>query len=345
MMAAPSTVREPQPAELIMQLATGFMASAALQTVTRLGIPDLLAGGTKSTAELARATQTNEDGLYRVMRALASSGVFHESPARAFSLTPAGECLVSGRPGSAREMVLWMTDRLHYETYPEMLHAVKTGQTVIEKVHGASCFEYFAKNPEVSEVFNAAMTSFSASVAAAVLEAYDFSWLNGRTLVDVAGGHGHLLTEILKRYPDVHGTLFDLDHVLEGAKPRIAAAGLDGRCRLESGDFFTAVPAGSGYLMKHIIHDWNDSRALTILRNIHRASEPSAKVVLLEAVLTTGNEPHFAKWLDLEMMLLPGGRERTADEFAALFKQAGFQLRNIFPTKSSLNVIEAEKIS
>jgi hypothetical protein len=178
-----------------------------------------------------------------------------------------------------------------------------------------------------------------------VLEAYDFSWLGGKVMVDVAGGHGYVLTEILNRYPDIRATLFDLHHVLEGAKPRIAAAGLDGRCRLEPGDFFKAVPAGNGYLMKHIIHDWDDRRALTILRNIHRASEPDARVVLIEAVLTPGNEPHFAKWLDIEMLLFPGGRERTADEFASLFEQAGFRLTNVVPTNSPLNVIEAERVS
>ena len=343
-MAAPGTEREPQPAEIILQLSTGYMVSAALHAVTKLGIPDLLAAGPKTTLDLAGATHTNEDALYRVMRALATTGVFHEGAPRTFSLTAVSECLLAGRPGSARDMVLWMADKVHYETYPELLHALKTGETVIEKVHGVSCFDYFAKNPAVSEVFNTAMTSFSASVIPAVLDAYDFGWLRGKMLVDIAGGHGHVLTEILKRYPEVRGTLFDLDHVLEGAKPRIAAAGLDGRCRLESGDFFKAVPSGAGYVMKHIIHDWDDARALTILRNIHRASEANARVVLIEAVLKPGNDPHFAKWLDIEMLLLPGGRERSAEEFAALFEKAGFRLTSIVPTKSPLNVIEAQKL-
>jgi len=325
-----------------MQLATGFMASAALHAITKLGIPEFLRAGPKSAEHLAREANVNEDALYRVMRALASIGVFNEVSPRTFTLTPLGELLRAGVPGTLKEMILWWNDRLHFETYAEMEQALRTGETVIEKVHGDSCFDYLAKHKEISDHFNAAMTDFSGVTVPAVLDVYDFSWLNGGTLVDIAGGHGYLLTEVLRRYPQVRGKLFDLEHVLEGAKPRLAETGLSERCETVSGDFFQSVPGGDGYILKHIIPDWNDEKSLTILTNIHRACSGKARVLVIDAVLAPGNEPHLAKWLDLEMLLLPGGRERTQEEFAKLFERAGFRLTQVLPTKSPVCVIEAE---
>ena len=342
-MSTPANSRGPEPGEQLMQFATGYMVTAALHGVTKLGIPDLLKGGAKSSADLAREAKANEDALFRVMRALASIGVFREVMARTFALTPVSELLCTGSKGSLREMVLWMGDGMHFKTYPEMGHALRTGETVVEKVFGVSCFEYFAKDKAVSEVFNAAMTGFSAVTVPAVLEAYDFAWLNGGTLVDVAGGHGYLLTEVLRKYPQVRGKLFDLDHVVAGAQPRIAAAGIAGRCEIVSGDFFVSLPEANGYLLKHILHDWDDERATTILKNIHRAAPAKASVIAIDAVLTPGNEPHLAKWLDIEMLLLPGGRERTQEEFAKLFEKGGFKLTRVIHTKSPVCVIEAEK--
>jgi cyclopropane fatty-acyl-phospholipid synthase-like methyltransferase len=187
------------------------------------------------------------------------------------------------------------------------------------------------------------MTTFSKMLTPAVLDAYDFSWLNGKTLVDIGGGHGHLLTAILAKHPKIQGVIFDLEHVRAGAKARISDAGLAGRCETTGGDFFEAVPAGDAYIMKHIIHDWSDEKALTILKNCHKAGHGQTKVILVEAVLTPGNEPSFAKWLDLEMLLLPGGRERTEAEFARLFEQAGFTSMRVVHTQSPVCVLEAEK--
>jgi hypothetical protein len=186
------------------------------------------------------------------------------------------------------------------------------------------------------------MTNFSASLIPAVLDAYDFSGIT--TLVDVAGGHGEALVTILGRYPNMRGVLFDVDHVIEGATSRIAAMGLQNRCGTESGDFFTSVPrGGDAYLMKHIIHDWDDQRAGVILRNIRAALDGVArgKVILIESVIQPGNQADLAKVIDLEMLILPGGRERTADEFAALFASAGFEMTGITPTPSPVCVIEA----
>jgi hypothetical protein len=333
----------PQPAELLLQMALGFMATAALNTVIRLGIADQLKNGPRSTADLAAASGVKVDPLYRVLRALSSSGIFTETSPRLFALTPAAELLCTGRADSLRQMALWLSDRVHFETSPEMMHSLKTGETVVEKVHGVSCFDYFAKNKETGEIFNDAMTEFSAVVLPAALEAYDFSWLNGKTLVDVAGGHGKLLTAILEKYPAIRGKLFDLEHVVKGAARRIDLLGLAERCATCHGDFFQAVPGGDAYVMKHIIHDWDDLKATTILNNIHKASPAGVRVILLESVIAPGNAPHLGKWIDLEMLLLPGGRERSEEEFRSLFAGAGFRVTRFVPTKSPMMVIEAVK--
>lgn len=332
----------PEPAQIVMQLACGFMTTAALATVTRAGIADLLKDGRKPVSKLAREAKVNEDALYRILRALASTGVFKESAHRTFGLTPAAETLCRGA-GSLRDMVLWMGERCHHETYVEMPHALKTGETVTEKVYGLSCFDFLETNQAVSEVFNAAMTSFSAVVAPEVLKAYDFSWLGSGTLVDVGGGHGYLLGEILKKYPKARGVVYDLEHVAGGARARIDSLGLAGRCTAATGSFFKSVPAGDAYIMKHILHDWADAKALAILKHIHRAARGPARVILIESVIAPGNQPHLAKWIDLEMLLLPGGRERTEEEFRELFQEAGFRLTGVTPTGAPLSVIEAVK--
>ena len=334
----------PRPGEAVMQLATGYMASAALYAVTKLGIPDILKSGPKPAGEIAKACGAKEDAVYRVLRALSSAGVFSETKPRTFALTADSELLLSDRPDSLRPMVLWLDNKLHYDTYPELTYAMKTGNTVVEKVYGESCFGYFEKNPEVSKVFNEAMTGFSRMFTPAVLDAYDFSWLNGKTLVDVGGGHGFVLTSILKKYPEIRGAVADLEHVVAGAPEMIRKAGVESRCTTDNCDFFASVPAGDAYVMKHIIHDWDDEKATTILRNCARAGNGKTRVILMESVVAPGNEPHFAKWLDLEMLLLPGGKERTEAEFARLFEGAGFKLTRVVPTKGALFVVEAEKV-
>src|SRR5215475_6696353 len=333
----------PQPVEKLFQLALGFMTTAALGCVTQLGIADKLKNGPKSAAALAAESGVKEEPLYRVLRALASAGIFEERDGKTFALTPAAELLQQDAKGSMRNMVLWMATRMHFETFPEMMHSLKTGETVVEKVYDVSCFEYFEKDKSTGEIFNDAMTDFSAVVIPAAIEAYDFSYLNGKTLVDIAGGHGKVLTEILVKYPDIRGKLFDLEHVVIGAKPRIESMGLTGRCSVCSGDFFKAVPAGDAHILKHIIHDWDDEKATTILKNIHKASPADARVILLEGVIAPGNEPNLGKWIELEMLLMPGGKERTEEEYRALFAGAGFKVTRFVETKSPLCVIEAVK--
>jgi len=342
--SAPAPQAGPQPAEQLLQHATGYMVSAALYGVTALGIPDLLQAGSKSVTELAVSTGTNEETLYRVLRALASVGLFAEGPGRTFSLNAVSEPLCAGGPGSLRDLALWLCDPFHLEVYGQIPNVLRSGRPVTEERYGVSCFDYFDDHKEIGERFHNAMTGFSASVIAAVLDSYDFAWLDGKTLVDVAGGHGKVLTEILKRCPGARGVLFDLESVVGGAQGRIASEGLAERCATAHGDFFQAVPEGDAYLMKHILRDWDDARALEILGNIHRAARPGARLLVLEAVMSGGQGPDFAKWMDLEMLLLPGGRERTGQDYRALLEAGGFRLTRVVPDRSALSLLEAERL-
>ncbi len=322
-----------------MQLSTGYIASTCVYLSVKLRIPDLLAAAPRPVNDLAGELGVNEDALYRVMRTLVSLGVFEENAPRTFANTLTSTILRSETPGSMYDMALWMSDPFHFQVYANALHSLRTGRPAVEQTVGVPVFEYFPKHPEESEIFNNAMTMFSGMVIPAVLEVFDFSGIG--TLVDVAGGHGRVLTSILQKYPTMRGVLFDLEHVLAGARAVIESLGLSDRCRTVSGDFFKAVPAGGdAYIMKHIIHDWDDERAATILKNIRSAMNPGGRLILLESVVAPGNQPDFAKLIDLEMLLMPGGRERTEQEFRDLFARAGFELTRITPTKSPLSVIE-----
>src|SRR5579859_1708084 len=340
---AQTTETGAQPVEQLFQMGLGFMTTAALGCAAELDIADKLKNGPKSVALLAAECGVKEEPLHRVLRALATAGVFAEQAPKTFALTPAADLLRRDATGSMRNMVLFLATRIHFEIAPEMMHSLKTGETVVEKVHKVSVFEYFEKDKITGEIFNDAMTDFSAAVIPAVLEAYDFNYLNGKTLIDIAGGHGKVLTEILVKHPEIRGKLFDREHVVNGAKPRIESLGLAGRCSVCSGDFFKEVPQADAYIMKHIIHDWDDAKATTILKNIHRASPADARVILLEGVIAPGNAPSVGKWLDLEMLLMPGGKERTEEEYRALFAGAGFRVTKFVPTKSPMFVIEAVK--
>jgi len=336
-MASPASAQAPDPGQQLLQLAFGYSISISINVVARLKIADLLKDGARPVRELAVATGVQEDALYRMMRALASFGVFVETGPRTFALTPMAEPLRAGNP--LHDLIVWICDPFHFRIYADTMHSVETGRPCADRVLGKPLFDYFPSDREESEVFNAAMISMTAMVIPAVLEAYDFSLIG--TIVDVAGGHGSVLTAILEKHPQMRGVLFDLEHVVAGAKPRLERLKLTDRVQLTSGDFFQSVPAGcDAYVMKHIIHDWDEARALTILRNCRKAS-PRAKVILLEAVLPPGNDPDFGKLLDLEMLTLPGGRERTEDEFRSLFAQAGYRLARVVPTKSPLSVVEA----
>ncbi len=335
-----ATAQTVPPAVALTQMITGSLVSQALYVAAKLGVADLLANGAKDAHALAAATGAHAPSLYRILRALASCGVFAERADGRFELTPLAEPLRADAPGSLRDTAIFMGADWHWRVWGQTMHSVMTGQAAWAQVHGAEVFPYFAANPEPSQIFNRAMTSMSHLAAAAVAEAYDFGGVE--RLVDVAGGHGGLLTTILRANPNMSGVLFDLPHVIDGAGAAVADAGVAERCELVTGDFFAAVPAGAdAYIMKHIIHDWDDERALVILRNISRAMRADGRVLLVELVLAPGNEPHLGKILDIEMLVSPGGQERTAAEYAALFARAGLRLTRIVPTQSPYCVIEA----
>ncbi len=329
------------PFERVMQLANGFALSSALYVATKLDVPDLLAQGARPVSELAAATGCNEDALYRVLRVLASVGVFAEGGGR-FALTPVSAALRSNVPGSAREMVLWLGNRFHFHVWAELSFSVKTGRPAVEHVYGKPAFEAMAAQPEVARDFNSGMTCVSRQLAPAVLEVYDFSGLD--TLVDVAGGHGFVLCEILRQYPRLKGILFDVQSVVEDPKCAQCLLHVKHRCRTVAGNFFESIPSGAdAYYMQHIIHDWDDEPALKVLGNCRQALEgqTNGKLLVVDSVIPQDSQPHFGKLLDLEMLLMPGGRERTEPEFRALFTKAGFQMTRIVPTRGADSVIEA----
>lgn len=340
--ATPAGLVQANSTEHVLQLATGYIASISIHIAAKLGIADLLKDGPKSITDLAAATQMQEDRLYRVLRALASVGVFTEIGKRSFALTPAAEMLRSDVQGSIRPMAIWMGDPMHFRVYAEMPHSVQTGSLTFDRVHGKPVFEYFPADPAQSEVFNNAMTCLSSVVIPAVLEAYDFSGIG--TLMDVAGGHGAMLRAILEKYPDMRGVVTDLDHVVDGAKQMPENQSISHRCEFLCADFFSEVPAhADAIIMKHIIHDWDDDKAIVILQNCRKAlaGRKNARVILVESVISTDNSPELGKLIDLEMMTFTGGRERTEEEFRKLFASAGLRLNRIVPTKAPLWVVES----
>ena len=263
------------PEVALTQMITGSLSAQAIYVAAKLGIADLLADGPRRADELARTTETDAPSLYRVLRALASHGVFAEIGDRVFALTPTAALLRSDSPNSLRDIAIFFGEDWHWKVWGRTLYSVRTGKAAWAEVHGQEVFPYFAANPEASKIFDQAMSSLSNLAIKAVVEGYDFSGVE--RLVDVAGGHGRLLTSILAANPTMRGVLFDLPHVLEGAAERIAAADLTSRCELVSGDFFIGVPGNAdAYIMKHIIHDWDDDRALRILTNIKRFMKQTA---------------------------------------------------------------------
>jgi O-methyltransferase domain/Dimerisation domain len=328
------------PGAALMRMVLGCLVSQAVCVAAKLGIADLLAEGPIGATELAEATGVHPRSLYRILRTLATFGVFKELPGSRFELTPMAEALRSDAPGSLRDAAIFMGEEWHWRVWGHTIESVRTGGSAWERAHGTEIFPWFAARPEESAVFNRAMTSFSNLATAAVVEAYDFSGFD--KLVDVAGGHGLFLSEILRANPRLRGVLFDQPHVIEGAREPVASKGLSERCELVGGDFFESVPAGAdGYIMKHIIHDWDDERAVMILKNIARAMREDGRLLIVEMVLPPANVPHLGKVLDIEMLTSPGGVERTEEEYRELLDRAGLRLARVVPTESPYSVVEA----
>lgn len=331
---------EPLPPEaLALNLFFGKTVAMAASVVCKLRIPDHVANGPLSVDELAKLTGSHTASLYRVLRALVSVGVFKTDAAGRFELTPVSQLLRTGVTGSLRGIIDYCGAPWSWQAWGDLLHSVKTGETAFDHVFGEGCFDHLAKLPAESAVFDEGMTGFSTITGPAVAEAYDFAQF--KTIVDVGGGHGKLLLTILERYPTTRGIVFDAPHVVAGATPAIERAGLAARCQTAGGNFFESVPAGGdAYMMKHIIHDWPDDRCVTILKHCRAVMSATGKLLVVDMVVPENDEPHPSKLLDLEMMAIASGKERTEREFRDLFAAAGFHLTRIVPMKSPVCVIE-----
>jgi hypothetical protein len=329
------------PPEILNRLITGYWTTQMVYVAAKLKLADLLTAGPRTAEDLAQETNTHAPSLYRLLRALASLGIFAEDSEHRFALTPLAECLRTDVPGSQHALAV-MSGEEHYLGWGELLYSVQTGKTGFEKLYGMGVFDYLSQHEEQAKTFDAAMVGIHGRESQAMTDAYDFSQF--KVLADIGGGNGSLLTAVLKKNPNLRGLLYDLPGVTQRAKDSIAAAGLADRIDIQAGSFFEKIPSGAdAYLMRHIIHDWDDERSLTILRNIHKVIPATGKLLVVEGVIPPDNDPNFGKLLDLTMLTLPGGKERTEQEYRTLFNQGGFELTRIVPTAAEVSIIEGRK--
>jgi SAM-dependent methyltransferase len=320
----------------IMRLGFGFAVSQALRVVIELGVPDLLASGKRSVEELAAATQSHPDALYRVMRLLTSEGVFREALPRQFELTQMGSALGSDHPGGPRDFIRMINSEA-YLAFEQLLYSVRSGKPAFDKVFGSPRFDWLSEHPEQAALFQRAMIALSQGSNEAIAEAYDFRPFT--RIVDIGGGHGQLLSQILARNAHLSGVLFDLS-------PGVAAArqGVGGdlpRTEFVAGDFFESVPVGDVYILKKVIHDWDDKRAAAILRNCRKSLQPNGKILVAETLVPPGDEPSQIKHVDVVMLAVTGGLERTETQYASLFNAAGLRFERVIQTRGPISIIEA----
>jgi hypothetical protein len=324
----------------LIQMGIGYWVSRLVYVAARLGLADYLAGGPKNAAELAEPTQTHAPSLHRVMRALAGLGVLSEDDSHRFALTPLGEALKTGAPGSARSTILALAGEWWWRGWEQFDFSLATGGTGMQKAFGMSVFEYLASHPQDASYFNDAMIGFHGDEPPAVASVFDFSPFG--TVVDVGGGTGNLLSAILERHSGVHGMLCELPHVVNAARAALDARRLGDRVTVVAIDFFKGVPpGGDAYILSHVLHDWTEAECLTILGTCRAAMKTGGRLLIVETVLPVGNAPHPGKLLDIAMLVMPGGQERTEEEYGALLSQAGFRLTRVVPTPSAVSIVEA----
>jgi hypothetical protein len=324
---------------VLFQMATGYWVSQAIYVAAKLGIADLLKDGPQSCVTLAASTGSDAPSLFRLMRALSSVGIFLHLGSDCFALSRLAESLQTEVHGSLRAMVITIGE-IHYQACGNLLHSVQTGSPAFNSVFGASLFDYLQQNVDAADAFNQGMANLSSMLAYAVLMAYDFSGIS--SIVDIGGGQGKLLEKILQFNPDIEGTVFDTSSTIERAKQQLVDNAWTRRCSYLAGDFFTSVPQGAdAYILCGVIHDWDDSRAITILRNCRRAMADKAKLLLVDMVVPDTDARSFSKLLDLNMLAMTGGRERTTAEFRALLAAADYKLTRIIPTMAPQSIIEA----
>jgi len=328
---------EAQSTQQLSKLMIGGWITQAVYVAAELGLADLLADGPRTTEYLAARTQTHNGALYRVLRALATIGIFTEDADRRFSLTPLAESLRSDTAHSLRPFAI-MAGAEFYQSWGHLLYSVRTGEPGFQQSFGAPFFQYMTEHPDRHAIYDEAMMIHGIAETEPMLDAYDFSGFG--SVVDIGGGNGRMLAAILNRHPTVEGILFDLPPVADRSRTTIAESGLSGRCRVVGGDFFTSVPVADAYVLRHILHDWSDEEAVSILRNCRKAMRLDGRILLVETVIPPLDTPCFGKWLDL-MMLIVGGRERTEEQYRHLFSRAGLELSRIIPTAHEVSIIEA----
>ena len=334
------------PSVTMVQMVRAFFLSRALYIAATLGLADLLKDEPKSSEELAQATRTDASALYRLMRALASSGVFAEDNQQRFALTPIGATLQTDVPGSLRAWVLMQLGEEHYQAWGQLMHTVRTGQMAFDHAFGMGVWKYQAQHPEHAKIVDEAMANLVGVYDTAVLASYPFSTID--RLVDVGGGDGSLIIALLRANPKMKGVLFDLPQVTEKAKKRLADAGLAGRCEVIAGDAFVSIPVGGdAYVLSRVMNGFYDKGALAILNNCYRAMTEKSKLLLIQRVLPVRAKHSSAVQAlvlsDFNMMVMNGGRERTEPEYRTLLEAAGFEVTKIIPTQSEMTVIECAR--
>jgi hypothetical protein len=324
----------------VLELVQGAWLTQTMYAAAKLGIFDVLATAPASAADVARQVGSQPEATDRLMRALASNSFLTRRRDGKFALTRLGRALRSDAPGSIAPLLLYIGHPKHWEHWGQLLYSVQTGETSVQMLRGMPIFEYLETDSDLAETFNHAMTGVSGMAIETLMPAYDFRKFG--TIVDVGGGHGALLSAALQQAPDARGVLFDLPSVVAGATALLEAAGVSDRTTVTGGSFFESVPAGGdAYLLKTIIHDWDEDSALAILRNVRDAIAPGGTLALIELVLPEGTPFHPGMLLDMEMLVTAGGRERTASEYAELLSRAGFRQTRVVSTAGPMSLVEA----
>jgi hypothetical protein len=324
------------PEQQMMQFILGKWISKPIYVAVKLGIPDILGEENKSIKDLAELTDTSAATLYRMMRALAGVGIFFELENRIFKNTTLSEGLMKDRLKSA---VLMFQSPWHDSIWENLQYSIQTGKPAFEKVFGESAFEWFGKNPEEATIFHEANSFKAASSHRVITEVYDFSGI--KTLTDVGGGLGSLMIEILNANPHMKGVVAELLQVVPQLNGIIKENKLERRMSAVECDFFKKIPSSSdAYLFSHILHDWSDDKCITILKNCRKAIPAYGKLLIVEGIIPPGNEFSISKLLDLEVLLMGGGCERTENEFRSLLNKSGFKVSQVIRTEESISIIE-----
>lgn len=330
---------EGPPPPVLFQMATAYWVSQAIYVAAKLGVADLLQDGPQSSVSLATATGSDPSSLLRLLRALSSAGVFSRVGQDRFALNQLAEPLLSDVPGSLRAILISIGE-IHFQACCNLIYSIQTGSPAFNTVFGTTLFDYLEQNSEAAQAFHGGMTNLTSLLAHAVLMAYDFSGIS--SIVDIGGGEGQLLRRILQANPEMKGIIFDLPRITETASRAWGQGSIAGRLSYIQGNFFDSVPQGAdAYLLCNVVHDWDDNHAVAVLRNCRKAMPTTARILLVEMIVPDTNSPSFSKLLDLNMLVMTGGQERTKAEFTALLEAAGFKVRRVIPTLAPHSIIEA----